>query len=598
MTEQVRGYTIDGPSTRDIDDAIWVDREQDGWRLTVTIAGVGFAVPKGSALDDRALERVVTRYFAEGNDPMLPRVLSEGSLSLFEGEPRQTLSVEVRYDDAFIQVEIPRLFRSSFRSEARLNHSDIGRLLRQRDHALHMQMRHAAQLATGLFAARRSAGALAFCDLDRGLFTSEEGQVWTERPHLALGHFIVQETMIAANRAVAHFCLHHGIPVPFRNHPTPAGADRAELLRQLDQEVHAGVQIQMFAALPRARYGGVNAGHFALNLPAYLHFTSPIRRYPDLLVHRQVDAFLQGRPLPYTAQELVELCDHMNTVLDADRERRRDLIEHRKYAAREQAAVRAQDDVAAVVALEAKAFEHGVRTLVEAGGPCPPGIQGGFAQRLALGRVPALVRVMVLFRAPRNDPSWEQVRSDALAPLRDQPSEAPSLLSIAQSLGCAPPIAYAEAPHRDGFQVTATTLRDGGKIETVATGATKAQARHRAAALLVAALAELEVRGWPRWTPAPTPAPATKSAPAPTASSGGAGRDIAALLEHAQAHRRAQPQYTFEREGPPHQPTFRCTCVYDGERAAGSGATKQEAKAAAAHAMRRHLRHLPAQVGR
>lgn len=194
-------------------------------------------------------------------------------------------------------------------------------------------LRDMSVIAQQLLDQRRLAGALAIYDIMEGWAVSEEGFMFKLRPeerHLA--NVIIQEFMILANQTVATFCAENDIPSLYRNHTARACApDSAiELLddvrNAMDNPEHFDVrtlQRRMTLLVNRAHYAPVLRGHFGLNLAAYCHFTSPIRRFADLVVHRQLKAFLTDKKMPYSKEQLLEIGEYITEVCYRERKRQR-----------------------------------------------------------------------------------------------------------------------------------------------------------------------------------------------------------------------------------------------------------------------------------
>lgn len=327
----MRGVTIDGKTSRDLDDAIWLSRNGDGWLLEVSIADVGSSVVVGSELDTRAKAMGFTRYFANGNDPMFPRHLSEDKLSLWENKKRDTVTISIplskELEPGKASLELTELV-----SEAKLTYDLVDAMVTNPgDDEIHCMLKHLNGIAQMLLEKRRQNGALAIYDIFSGWYTTEEGylkKIVPEEQHLA--NIIVQECMILANQSVALFFAERDVPVLFRNHTAKkVGEDRAGLLVDLNNSVlHPDkfkietLQSRIGLVMNRATYGPDLRGHFGLNLPAYLHFTSPIRRYADLVNHRILLAVLTGGEIPYSKDELVELGKHLTAIEDEIKDKR------------------------------------------------------------------------------------------------------------------------------------------------------------------------------------------------------------------------------------------------------------------------------------
>jgi len=328
--EDLRGLdlvTIDGEDARDYDDAVYCERSRGGWRVIVAIADVGHYVRPGSALDAEARERGTSVYFPNRVLPMLPEALSNGLCSLVPNEDRLCLCCELRVNDAG-HITRSRFFEGVMRSAARLTYREVGEFLgrpegrheprlealRERLLALHGAYRSFIRERTGR-------GALELDTPELKLKFDEQGRVaaLVEQPRND-AHRLIEECMIAANIAAARFLDRHRVPTLYRVHGLPE-VDRLETLRQFLREFglwlppaeevkpeHLRDLLQKIGdrpdallistavvrSMPQAVYQPGNIGHFGLALEHYAHFTSPIRRYPDLVVHRGIRQVLQG----------------------------------------------------------------------------------------------------------------------------------------------------------------------------------------------------------------------------------------------------------------------------------------------------------------
>jgi len=330
--------TIDGETARDFDDAIEVERlDEGGYRLHVHIADVAFFVPEGSATDEQALTRGTSVYFPDRCIPMLPERLSTDLCSLRPGEIRLTQGVTIDFDRRGRQLRA-RFHDGYIRSRARLTYNEVARVIEAKDaaaragHGALVPMLDAAGELAALLAHRREArGAIDF-DLPEPEIllelTGETAEVVAR--HRNAAHRLIEEFMIAANAAVASELKKRRAPALFRVHERPP-ADRVERLAEaLDGlgyrlgGTSTAVAPADFAAIVEqatgrpeepfvtrlvlrtmalARYDEECLGHFGLALARYLHFTSPIRRYPDLVVHRALRRLRCGPPEAAGARE-------------------------------------------------------------------------------------------------------------------------------------------------------------------------------------------------------------------------------------------------------------------------------------------------------
>jgi ribonuclease R len=320
--------TIDGEDARDYDDAVYCERTRGGgWRVIVAIADVGHYVRPGSALDAEARERGTSVYFPNRVIPMLPEALSNGLCSLVPHEDRLCLCCELRVNDAG-HITRSRFFEGVMRSAARLTYREVGEFLARPEgrHEPRLEALRERLLALhGVYRSftreRAGRGALELDTPELKLKFDEQGRVaaLVEYPRND-AHRLIEECMIAANIAAARFLDRHKVPTLYRVHGLPE-IDRLETLRQFlrefglwlppSEEVKPEhlrdllakigdrpdallISTAVIRSMPQAVYQPGNIGHFGLALEHYAHFTSPIRRYPDLVVHRGIRQVLQG----------------------------------------------------------------------------------------------------------------------------------------------------------------------------------------------------------------------------------------------------------------------------------------------------------------
>ena len=335
--------TIDPLTSRDFDDAISVERKSDGWQLGVHIADVSHYVQPGSAVDLEARRRATSVYLPGQVVPMLPERLSNDLCSLREGRDRLTLSVLLNYD-ASGSLERLRFARSVIRPRRRFSYERASRVMdgsRREAGPVGAVLRDMLELAQLLKRHRRS---LELVRGDAELVFDAAGNVVDVRSVAKdVAHGVIEELMLAANEQVARLMLARGVPTLYRHHPRPddlshvwqtlelLGVQRARRLglrRAIGKAIRMGfgsvISAAIFRCLPRARYTSQQVGHFSLNFDAYLHFTSPIRRYADLTVHRALHGLLEGRrkPLslapgaelrpPVPEADLEQLAEHIN----------------------------------------------------------------------------------------------------------------------------------------------------------------------------------------------------------------------------------------------------------------------------------------------
>lgn len=322
-----RIITIDGADARDLDDAVSLKRTVDGnFLLGVHIADVGHYVPVGSPLDKEAYRRGTSVYFPDRVIPMLPKELSNGICSLNPGEDRLTLSCEMEID-AKGRVVVFDIFESVIRSTARMTYDDVNAILegdgalKERYSFLGDLLFELDDLREVLKKRREKRGALTFDFPEAKVILDEKGEPLEIRKRvMGRGENIIEECMIAANETVASACYHRDIPLIYRVHDCPNDEkllDLADLLAPFgltlshrmddvrpyhfqkllakieDRPERSLLELLVLRTMSHALYDAENRGHFGLASDCYCHFTSPIRRYPDLCVHRVVKDVLR-----------------------------------------------------------------------------------------------------------------------------------------------------------------------------------------------------------------------------------------------------------------------------------------------------------------
>ncbi len=329
--------TIDGENARDFDDAVYVRKQGDSYELYVSIADVAHYVRPGTALDQEAYARATSVYFPDRAIPMLPEALSNGLCSLNPQEDRLTKTVCVELD-ARGQVIRSRFFNSVMRSRERMTYTDVRRILVDKEPGCLERYRELVgefqlmeELARLIYARRRARGNLDFdlpeAEIVLDLQGRPENIVRAERN---IAHRIIEEFMIAANEAVARHLTEKDFPLLYRVHEGP-DQEALEALApfllslgyRLPQKLEriAPLEIQKILEAARARpeervinrvllrsmkqaiYQPENIGHFGLASTCYTHFTSPIRRYPDLTVHRMLERVMAGEKLKANHRE-------------------------------------------------------------------------------------------------------------------------------------------------------------------------------------------------------------------------------------------------------------------------------------------------------
>ncbi len=348
--------TIDGRSARDFDDAVAIERTSEGFTLRVAISDVSHYVRQGSLLDSEAGKRGTSIYFPDRVVPMLPKALSNGICSLNPREDRYTVTAAIAFDREG-RVTGSTFFPSVIRSRMRLTYEAVEMAtvhhepkIRRKLHDCVLCLDDMAELAGLITCVREKRGSIDFDLPEPEIILDIEGGVsGIIRAERLNAHRIIEEFMISANEAVARFFEERRLSALFRVHEPPEPEklrDFERLLRSLGighrklgtagalQDVLSevcGTQYEfivnrvLLRSMKQARYSARNRGHFGLASESYLHFTSPIRRYPDLVCHRILKNALEGGKEPvYTEEQLMTMANHASErerlVMDAERE--------------------------------------------------------------------------------------------------------------------------------------------------------------------------------------------------------------------------------------------------------------------------------------
>ncbi len=339
--------TIDGADARDFDDAVFCEPNDEGWRLLVAIADVSAYVQPGQALDQEAQERGTSVYFPKQVIPMLPEGLSNGLCSLNPEVDRLCMVCEMEISPQG-EIESYGFLEAVMRSHARLTYDEVARILVDQDPALRAEradlvphLEHLYALFHAFIKNRRARGAIDFETTETVFEFDQQRKIQRILPSERNdAHRLIEECMIAANVSAARFikaheitCLHRihdvpkaekleelkeflaefGLQLGGRDKPKPK--DFAKIVEQIrgrpDEQL---IQTVLLRSMSQALYApDAETGHFGLAQPNYTHFTSPIRRYPDLLVHRAIRHVLQGGradDFVYEPHEMVDLGEH------------------------------------------------------------------------------------------------------------------------------------------------------------------------------------------------------------------------------------------------------------------------------------------------
>jgi ribonuclease R len=353
--------TIDGEDARDFDDAVSVKvLKKDSFLLGVHIADVSYYVKQDSPIDREAYSRGTSVYFPDLTLPMLPERLSNQICSLRPGEEKMTVSIvlEINRSGEVVKKEF---FRSMIATKARLTYKNVYKIflgnqeIKKKYSSLIPDLLNMRELASILRKKRIESGSLDF-EMAEPELVYKSGALDAVVPFKANeAHWLIEEFMLAANEAVATFLSDFNIPMLYRVHPPPAKKDIERFREMLDyfglslssqypikpkaiQSVLEQIKgrpdekfitLEMLKSLQLAVYSPQNSGHFGLGKEYYTHFTSPIRRYPDLIVHRILKGVLDGSEVSFSS--LTSQAEHCSQRERNAEEAEKDLIEWRIF---------------------------------------------------------------------------------------------------------------------------------------------------------------------------------------------------------------------------------------------------------------------------
>ena len=319
-------FTIDGEDTRDIDDAVSLENVEGNFVLGVHIADVSRYVGLKTELDNEAYSRGTSVYFPDRVLPMLPKALSNGACSLNEGEDRYALSCIMTFDKDGNRLHF-EIAESIINSRHKMTYPDVTAIcngdknLCEKYRDIIDTVLNMEKLCLILEEKRKIAGNIELAVIEPKIYIDDDGEIVINSGERGISERMIEQFMIAANEAVAEFLIKKSAPCLFRIHEPPA-PEKVEMLAAFlkdlgircalnsdnvtpksfqdilkavqDKPFSSVVNKVMLRSMQKARYSNINTGHFGLASSAYCHFTSPIRRYPDLFVHRSVKALLHG----------------------------------------------------------------------------------------------------------------------------------------------------------------------------------------------------------------------------------------------------------------------------------------------------------------
>ncbi|MDD4316553.1 MAG: ribonuclease R [Clostridia bacterium] len=342
---ELQTITIDGDDAKDFDDAISVKKTAHGYKLYVHIADVSHYVKGGGIIDREALDRGTSVYFPESVFPMLPESISNGVCSLRPDEDKLTVTAEMDLNGEGEVVQAA-FYESLTRSDFRMTYSDVTKILNgdtklgEKYGKILPLIQVADELATIITKKRNKNGSINFISHESKIILDDKGEVIDVYPYpYEVSNNIIEQFMITANEAVAAFISKKNLPCVYRVHEPVNEQKLAAFLQFIkglgySMDLSKGISPKAFSdllervkgskvervvnkimlrSMQKAKYTTVNSGHFGLSLDDYCHFTSPIRRYPDLMVHRVLKAIINKQTSDTFIAKFKTYCEEAST---------------------------------------------------------------------------------------------------------------------------------------------------------------------------------------------------------------------------------------------------------------------------------------------
>ena len=336
--------TIDGDDSRDFDDAVYAKPSKDGWKLIVAIADVSHYVSEGSSLDAESFERGNSVYFPHKVVPMLPETISNGLCSLNPNVERLCMVCEMNINPLGELLDY-KFYSAVMLSHARLTYGQVNEILESKKSPLRNKFSNVVENIDFLYGlyktlriSRQKRGVMDFDRIESQILFDDKGKIENIVARKRNdAHKLIEECMLMANQATAKFLQKNNEDFLYRNHPKPT-AEKVEVTRQflsaIGLTLEGGIEPEskdfakvlrnakgredeniiktvVLRTMKQATYTPINDGHFGLAFEDYTHFTSPIRRYPDLLVHRAIKRVLKSKSRP-PSKKMIELGAHLS----------------------------------------------------------------------------------------------------------------------------------------------------------------------------------------------------------------------------------------------------------------------------------------------
>ena len=336
--------TIDGDDSRDFDDAVYAKPSKGGWKLIVAIADVSHYVSEGSSLDAESFERGNSVYFPHKVVPMLPETISNGLCSLNPNVERLCMACEMNINPLGELLDY-KFYSAVMLSHGRLTYGQVNEILESKKSPLRNKFSNVVENIDFLYGlyktlriSRQKRGVMDFDRIESQILFDDKGKIENIVARKRNdAHKLIEECMLMANQATAKFLQKNNEDFLYRNHPKPT-AEKVEVTRQflsaIGLTLEGGIEPEskdfakvlrnakgredeniiktvVLRTMKQATYTPINDGHFGLAFEDYTHFTSPIRRYPDLLVHRAIKRVLKSKSRP-PSKKMIELGAHLS----------------------------------------------------------------------------------------------------------------------------------------------------------------------------------------------------------------------------------------------------------------------------------------------
>lgn len=595
------GITIDGPFSRDLDDAINIEQSGAGLVIQVSIADVSDYIKPGSLLFEEALKRVATNYLKNYNIPMLPHSISENSLSLLAYRTRPALTFFITINDE-LEVLNTEICKTALKNRRRFNYSQVDNIIDSKpDDPDYKLLNGCYTIARRLMDSRKKRGALAIYDLQQLLFSNEEGRLIRMNSGDAhKSNIIVQEFMILANMVAAELAAERGYLFLFRNHTARQSTPRREEILEQIATASANPQLYLDTLNKRsslwfnkAVYEPVLKGHYGLNLPAYTHITSPLRRITDLINQGLLKAQFFGAEAAFNSEELLKVSSEINTSIQIAAEEKENYF---KEKARLEARGQIENSRAEIfISMGANDFK---RILKEA---CrsrimTPELAEAIRQKIAGEGLGAEHLALLLFESPDEPGVWGGLRSKALEAAINSSGRSKQILYLQSQAGIILDFDIEFKEYKGGFAARAIAELDGERKSTpfYLIGYSKKEAQNAASnEFLKNYLSKTLVLADNTVEPDDTsifgieiPGMATNdfSNEEPEENYVGKLGELCISLEPP-----SQPAYEFVQSGPGHNPAITCKCTLNTEYnflwTTASSSSKKSAKQFAAKKM-------------